>query len=147
MKPTEMWALYQQTNPDARSYEAWAFAGGGQLGDELAELVLRGLKTATASAHVIYEIEKTPVPAVGALSLILRSDGEAVCIIRTTDIHICRFDEVSADHAFREGEDDRSLESWRREHRKFFSRELAEHGLEFKEDMMVVCESFVVEFV
>jgi uncharacterized protein YhfF len=142
-----MWKSYRQSHPGATTYDAWAFAGGGDLGDELACLVLRGLKTATASAYIIYEIEKAPIPKVGGLSIILRSDGDAICIIRTTDIHICRFHEVTADHAFREGEDDRSLESWREGHRRFFTQELAAHGLTFDENMLVVCESFVVEYV
>jgi uncharacterized protein YhfF len=147
MNAEEMWNLYKRSHPSAEKYEAWAFAGGGDLGDELADLVVEGLKTATASAYCIYEVEKAPIPSVGALSVILRSDGEAVCIIKTTGIEVRRFRDVTEEHAFLEGEDDRSLEEWRRGHQKFFTREMEPHGLHFDEDMLVVCERFVVEYI
>ena len=49
---------------------------------------------------------------------------------------------MTAEHAFREGEDDRSLASWRRAHEAFFTREMASIGRIFDENMNVVCEEF-----
>ncbi len=60
---------------------------------------------------------------------------------------VCRFCDVGREHAYNEGEGDRSLEYWRKVHRDFFKRELEEHGLSFDENMLVVCETFVLEFV
>ena len=51
------------------------------------------------------------------------------------------FDEVTAEHARAEGEDDRSLASWRAIHRRFFT-ENARHDRGFDERMPVVCERF-----
>jgi uncharacterized protein YhfF len=147
MKVEDLWNRYRQINPGAESYEAWSFAGGGKIGDELADLVLKGLKTATASAYAIYEVEKAPIPSAGALSIILKSIDDAVCIIRTTNILICEFRDVSPEHAYCEGEGDRSLEYWRMVHRECFTEELASHGLSFDEGMLVVCETFVLEFI
>ena len=119
--------------------EAWAF---GDAPDELAALVLSGRKTATASAYPVYEAEGEPLPKAGEYSVILDSEDNAVCVIRTTRVYVAPFRDVSAEHAFREGEGDRSLAHWRMVHEAFFERELAAVGLSFHEDMLVVCEEF-----
>ena len=56
------------------------------------------------------------------------------------------FNNVSKEHAFKEGEGDRSLEYWREVHKKFFRECLEEYGLEFSENMKVVCEEFEVVY-
>lgn len=144
MTKEEIWNQYSIINPEATSYEAWAFCDGGEIGDELARLVLAGTKTATASAYQVYEIEQSPVPAAGGLSIVLWSTGEAACIIRTTDVTVKNFSDVTSEHAFLEGEDDRSLEMWRAGHQHYFTQDLEAHGLSFNENMPVVCERFEV---
>ena len=47
----------------------WKFCGGGPIADELANFVLDGKKTATASAKIAYETEHEPIPEVGCLSV------------------------------------------------------------------------------
>ncbi len=120
-------------------YDAWAFGGEP---DELAELVKKGIKTATCSAFCFYELEGEELPKAGGYSIVLDSKGNAVCIIRTTKVYTERFDRVSAEHAFKEGEGDRSLEYWRKVHREFFGEELRTIGREFDESLMLVCEEF-----
>lgn len=139
MNAEQMWAQYtSQSNVDAQ-YEAWAF---GCDVDHLAQQVLRGIKTATASAFPLYEVEGEALPEPGQYSVILDSCDEAVCIIRCTDVTVVPFSQVSEDHAYREGEGDRSLEYWRRVHRQCFGQWMQEAGLVFSEDMPVVCETF-----
>lgn len=140
MNAAEMWERFCEKSGIKADYNDWAFGGAP---DALAELVLNGIKTATASAYPLYEQEQEPLPKAGDYSVILNTKGEAVCIIRTTKVYVVPFREVSADHAFREGEDDRSLESWREVHRDFFTREMNDEGLSFDEDMPVVCEEFM----
>ncbi|HAX69535.1 MAG TPA: ASCH domain-containing protein, partial [Anaerolineae bacterium] len=55
-----------------------------------------------------------------------------------------KYNEVDADFARDEGEEDLSLESWRAGHKRFFTRTLAEIGREFSEDMPLICERFRV---
>ena len=69
-----------------------------------------------------------------------------MCVIRTTRVYTVPFDRVSAGHAFKEGEGERSLAYWRRVHEDFFRNELARAGLEFSPSMPVVCEEFEVVY-
>jgi len=120
-------------------YETWCF---GADADRLAELVLAGKKTATSSAYPIYVVENAPLPKVGEYSIILDSNENAVCIVRTTKVYVVPFDEVSSYHAYREGEGDLSLEYWREVHRAFFLTEMNAIDKNFDEKMKVVCEEF-----
>ena len=79
--------------------------------------------------------------------MILDGNDEPLCIIETTEVEVRRFDEVDGRFAYEEGEGDRSLEYWRREHRRFFARTLPGIGRRFSEDMPLVCERFRVIYV
>jgi uncharacterized protein YhfF len=125
--------------------EAWAFGGTPEQADELLALVLAGAKTATASALWDYEAESDPLPEVGRLDIVLDGRGRPRALLRTTDVAVQSFDEVSADHAYREGEGDRSLAYWRRVHEDFFTR-YASHDRGFSPAMPVVLQSFEVLF-
>ena len=139
MTAEEMWNQSGLTG----EYDAWSF---GDDADKLAQLVKDGIKTATCSAYCFYEMEKEDLPEAGAYNIILDSDDQAVCIIRTTKVYITSFNEVTADHAFKEGEGDRSLEYWRDVHKSFFTEELKEVNLHFDEGMKLVCEEFEVVY-
>ena len=119
------------------SYTSWYFGGDKQIADELAELTIKGDKRATTSLHYLYE---------GELSIITDFDGNAKCIIKTTDVKVLPFSKVDEKFAYTEGEGDKSLEYWRRVHIKAFNDELKELSIdmEFSEDMLVVCEIFQV---
>ncbi|MFC7457496.1 ASCH domain-containing protein [Brachybacterium sp. GCM10030267] len=121
--------------------EAWAFGATPEHADGLLALVLEGTKTATASSLWDYEEEGEPIPAVGDLSIILDGAGVPRAVLEVTAIDIVPFDQVSDDHAHSEGEDDRTLGSWRRIHETFW-REHSSRG--FAPDMPVVCERFRV---
>ena len=56
------------------------------------------------------------------------------------------FDQVSAEHAYKEGEGDRSLEYWKEVHRRFFTPDYQEAGLPFDEHGDCVLEEFKVVF-
>ena len=122
-------------------YKAWAFGGDA---DELAQLVKDGKKTATCSALVFYKLEDEELPQVGEFHIILDSEENAVCITRTTKVYVTTFDAVSEEHAFKEGEGNRSLEYWRKVHKKFFADELKAINRQFNERIELVCEEFEV---
>ena len=124
-------------------HEAWAF---GEAPDKLADLVLKGIKTATCSAYELYQINNEPLPQVGDYSVILNSSEESVCIIKTLKVYVTEFSNVSEEHAFKEGEGDRSLEYWRLVHIDFLTKELAAVHKTFDENTKVVCEEFEVVY-
>lgn len=121
---------------------AWAFGDDPVIADELVGLVLDGLKTATSSAMVEYEGTTEPLPKPGDLSIILDGEGHPQALIRTTSVEQVPFNEVTEDHAYAEGEDDRTLESWRREHEKYWRRVLADTAHEFDPSMPILLERF-----
>lgn len=125
------------------TYEAWPF---GEAPDKLAALVVQGIKTATCSAYDLYEINHEPIPQPGDYSVILDSKGEAVCIIKTLKVYVTKFSAVSEEHAFKEGEGDRSLEYWRKVHVNFLTNELSSVHEMFDENAKVVCEEFEVVY-
>lgn len=143
-----LWRAYLDSDaPTAKSavgstYSAWQFGYGAEQGDRLLACVLDGPKRATAGALWAYEAEGEPVPRPGDHSVILDGHGVARCIIRSTRVDIIPFDQVDADFAYAEGEGDRSLRYWRDVHWTYFTRELAELGVEAAPEMPVVCERF-----
>jgi len=143
MTAEEMWQQYAALSGCTDVYDAWAF---GVDADHLAELVLHDVKTATASAYPLYAVDNEQLPKEGQYSVILDSNGRAVCIICTSKVSVVPFNEVSVEHAFKEGEGDRSLQYWRAVHRLVFSQWMRDSGLQFCEDMPVVCEEFVRVF-
>ncbi|HEM6117153.1 ASCH domain-containing protein [Streptococcus pluranimalium] len=144
MKALDMWQEYQQINPNiGDEMDAWAF---GAEPDLLAQLVLDGTKTATASAFDLYELEGEPLPKVGSYDIVLDSQDDAVCIIEITKVSVVPFKDVSAGHAFKEGEGDRSLAYWRQVHEELFTEWLAESHLVFNEDSKIVLEEFRVVY-
>lgn len=130
--------MWKQFGVDGE-YKTWSF---GTDADRLAELVLAERKTATSSAYPVYDVENEPLPKLGEYSIVLDSHDNAVCIVKTTKVYVIPFDEVSPDHAYREGEGDLSLEYWKAVHRAFFIKEMSAIGEKFDEKMKVVCEEF-----
>ncbi|GLR88309.1 ASCH domain-containing protein [Bradyrhizobium iriomotense] len=115
-----------------RHLRTFAFGDGPALADELVELVIKGLKTATCSTE---DEPNTSTP--GERWVVLDGRGEPRCVIETTEVTYRGFHEVDAAFACDEGEGDRSLAYWRGAHRAYFGR-LGR----FSEDMMLMCERF-----
>ena len=70
--------------------------------------------------------------------------GEPRALLRTTQVEVAPFDQVGEDFASAEGEDDRSLASWRAEHEKYWRRVLGDDR--FSVDLSVVQERFEVVY-
>ena len=119
--------------PEAyRALRSFAFGDGPALADELLELVLAGVKTATCSTE-----DEPNTSTSGERWIVLDGRGHPRCVIETTEVTYRRFGEVDAAFAHDEGEGDRSLAYWRSAHRRYFDR-LGK----FNEDMMLMCERF-----
>jgi len=121
------------TDAAAAGLPRWSFGDSPAMADRLLALVLTGAKTATCwDAR-----DGTPIPHVGARSVVLDGAGNPRVVVETVEIEQRRFDRVDAAIAADEGEGDRSLAFWRAAHRDYFERQ----G-HFAPDMPVWCERF-----
>lgn len=123
--------------------EKWHFELTEGACNNLLDLVLKGQKKATASSVLGYQIEGEEIPKEGNLSVITDWDGNPRCVIKTTRVRIIPYKDITFDIAKLEGEDD-TLESWRKNHEKFFTEEGKELGYKFSEEMEVIFEEFEV---
>jgi uncharacterized protein YhfF len=144
----EFWADYRATLPADAPSEPFpqvdAFGDHAALADELGQLVLAGIKTATCSALWEWEAEGSELPQVGTKTIVLNGAAVPICLIETTEVWIPAFQAVDAQFAYDEGEGDRTLESWREGHWQYFDRALPRIGKQPTPDMLLVCERFRV---
>ncbi|WP_460688404.1 ASCH domain-containing protein [Nesterenkonia suensis] len=143
-----LWEQYAQAHPAAVSaspaFLVDQFGDHAGLADELLGLVLAGRKTATASLLAEYVWEGEGTPGIGSHTVFCDGGGAPRVIVRTTGLALARFDGVDADHAWAEGEGDRSLAHWRTEHRRFWERVCTSAGHSFTPEMEVLLERFEV---
>jgi uncharacterized protein YhfF len=129
-------------DPPGCVFSAERFGGNPRLADRLLALIREGKKTATSSLPWSYRAEGSTPPAAGDITVILDGDGKPGAVVRTTSVTELPFSEVSPEMARLEGEDDLSLEAWRKGHWKWFSRECKEIGMTPDESMPVLFEEF-----
>jgi uncharacterized protein YhfF len=145
-----VWQAYLDSLPDKSAapdrYEAWSFGDSPDMADELADLVVRGIKTATAGLLWEYQAEGEALPHPGDVSIILDGAGSPACLIETAQVEVKPFNQVDAAFARDEGEGDRSLDYWRQAHWRFFTRACRPIGRAPSETMPVVCERFRVVY-
>lgn len=144
-----MWQNFLEQNPQLSEetlFEAWAFGNSAEMADELLDLVLKGKKTGTASAHDCYFYDDEELPEELAYSIILDGSGEAKCVIQTISVEVLPFNQITAEQAFKEGEGDRTLAYWRRVHQSFWQQQFVDYPLVFSDEMLVIYEEFKVVY-
>ncbi len=143
-----LWDAYAAAHPDQAAadsqYNVETFGDSPQMADELLALVLDGTKTATSSLVAEYAEDGDQLPRIGIHWIVCDSAGVPRVILRTTELRLGTFNDVDEAFARDEGEDDRSLDSWRREHRKFWERTAAARGTSWSESDELVLERFKV---
>lgn len=117
---------------------AWQIGDSPELASELANLIKKGIKTASCGSFSSYQQEES-APRIGSYNIILDGQNVPVCVIRLVSLQLVRFCDVNEEFARKEGEGDLSLEYWKQEHQRFFTRE----G-HFSEDMELIAEEFEV---
>ncbi len=126
------------------SFSADYFCGDEYNANVCAELISKGIKTATCSMKYWYEQENEPMPVVGHLMVVTDWQGNPTSIVEISAVSECKFADVSEEFANAEGEGDRSLKWWREAHWKFFTAECTELGIKPTKDMLLVLEHFRV---
>ncbi|KZQ64159.1 ASCH domain-containing protein [Klebsiella aerogenes] len=117
---------------------AWQMGDSPELASELANLIKKGIKTASCGSFASYQQEES-APRIGSYNIILDGQNVPVCVIRLVSLQLVRFCDINEEFARKEGEGDLSLEYWKKEHQRFFIRE----G-HFSEDMELITEEFEV---
>jgi uncharacterized protein YhfF/RimJ/RimL family protein N-acetyltransferase len=122
--------------------DSFAFAGGGELADELLLLVLSRAKQATASLPIEYTATGEPLPKAGDLSIILDSQNRPAAIIERTSVEVVPFQDVGEEFAACEGEGDGSLHYWREAHTWYFNTVCERLGGKFEPKTEILCQKF-----
>lgn len=124
-----------------------AYAGTAEITDQLADLYLQKKKWAGSGLVEDYQSVGDPLPKVGNYWMLLRSNGEVACLLKTERIVFNKFKDVPEEIAIAEGEDDLSLKSWRDIHEKFFSPNLEKWGVKDINEATVITEFFKLEAI
>lgn len=137
------WQDFKARHPEITTnhHDTYAMGSTDENATLLAQLIAAGTKTATTSALDLYEPDE-PLPYVGEYNVILDGHDHPICVTQTKVVETIPFDHVSAEHAYHEGEDDRTLASWRREHRAFFQTAYRQMGRVFNDQIPCYCEVF-----
>lgn len=119
--------------------QRWKFAGDKESCNELFNLVKKGIKTATSYLYLndrdLFQEE---------YSILTDYDSKEEILIKTTKIYKEKFINVTKEHAYKEGEGDRSLEYWKSIHLEFFTKELSSINLKFNDEIEIICEEFEI---
>jgi uncharacterized protein YhfF len=108
-----------------------------------ADLVVTGQKQATTSLYGTYQAANEKLPQIGDLMIVKNADNQMVALIRNIKVTVCKYKDVSEEMAELEGEDDKSLKSWRQNHFTFLRNETIKYKLPlFTIDDLVVFEQF-----
>lgn len=143
-----MWEAYRAAHPAAvqacPDYTVEQFGDSARLADELLGAVTDGPKRATSELLAEFGARGDALPRIGSHWIACDAAGTPRVVLRSTELRIATFGEVDAAFAFDEGEDDRSLESWRAEHRRYWQRGCAARGATWSERDEIVLERFAV---
>jgi len=130
---TTAWPPSPGRGSSSADLESFTFGDGPKLADELLGLVIAGRKTATC-----WSVASGPSGVVVGRRMVAKDGaGRPRAVIETVELTQRRFNEVDEAFARDEGEDDRTLGSWRRGHQAYFTREGT-----FAPDMLLWCERF-----
>lgn len=141
MSAQKLWDAYCSATGHAGGLpESDQFGDTANMADELLALVMNGTKRATCCLARDFSSEARPKP--GDHWIITDGKGCAACIIKTTEVELVRICDVTIDFAFTEGEGDKSLTYWKREHDAYFTRHASKEGFTYDDKMIGICETF-----
>ena len=132
----------RETGIEGDFIDAWPFSDDPQVAKELLDLILQGKKRASTNLNKETELMGWPEPHVGGYNIILDGEGKPAAVIQTVSIRNARFNEVDEEHAYWEGEGDRTIGTYLKEHTEYYTRVGKALGFEFHEDMNVEFERF-----
>jgi uncharacterized protein YhfF len=134
---------------DHDNYVVGSFGGSLEMATELADLVIAGIKRATASFALRASLAASPpslardygeghepIPRPGDFVMMLDGEGRPRFIWRTTEVMIKPLSQVDDAFAWDEGEGDRTRDWWLDAHRRYFARQASREGFELDDDIL-----------
>ena len=147
MTPAEIcWADYIAQNPNQKNLRYGGECGFGDDADFCCEqlaLILTGKKTAFCAALDSYRLDCEKLPVAGLCYIVVDTDGNPKGIIQTVKVDIMPYNAVSWEMAQKEGDVD-SMQDWVESRNEYFADDSELMGYDFKPDMPVVFEQFVL---
>jgi len=141
MTPDHIWRAYCTATGHSGTYRGVdGFGDDPAMADALLTLVMDGTKRATCGLARDFTDELLPAP--GDHWIITDGARAPRCIIRTTEVELVPIRDVTAEFAAIEGEGDKSIQYWKREHDAYFTRQGAREGFTYDDSMIGVCEQF-----
>jgi uncharacterized protein YhfF len=129
---------------DHDNYVVGSFGDSPKMATELGDLVIAGIKRATASLVRDYGGGREPMPKPGDFVMMLDGEGRPRFIWRTTEVTIKPLVEVDEAFAWDEGEGNRTRDWWLDAHRRYSARQATREGFELDDDILTVFERFEV---
>ncbi|SBG56086.1 putative cytoplasmic protein [Klebsiella pneumoniae] len=74
--------------------DAWQMGDSPELANELADLIKKGIKTASCGSFASYQQEES-APRIGSYNIILDGQNVPVCVIRLISMQLVRFCDVT----------------------------------------------------
>jgi uncharacterized protein YhfF len=139
------WRTFRRhTGLDHDNYVVGSFGDSPKMATALADLVIAGIKRATASLVRDYGDGREPMPKPGDFVMMLDGEERPRFIWRTTEVAIKPLSEVDEAFAWDEGERDRTRDWLVAAHRRYFGRQASREGFDFDDDILTVFERFEV---
>src|SRR3984893_7912479 len=129
---------------DHDNYVVGSFGDSPEMATELADLVIAGIKRATASLARDYCEGREPMPQPADFVIMLDGVGRPRFIWRTNEVTIKPLSQVDEAFAWDEGEGDRTREWWLDAHRRYFARQAMRERLDIDYEILTVFERFEV---
>lgn len=142
----DFWARFLKENklPDTTPFGGeLTYANDEQDFASVLALILCGKKTAQFSALAGYHIDNEPLPHKSEYYVLNNWKGEPVTVIKTINVEILPFEEVTWEMAQKEGADE-DLNGFRSRYTEFFREDSDITGYDFSPEMPVVFEEFEV---
>ena len=141
----EFWRAYREAAGLQRDdYDVVAFGDDAEMATELAELVVAGIKRATAGLVRQFGPDGEPPPVVGGYVVLLDGAERPRAVWRTIEVRIGPLSSVDERFAWDEGEGERTRDWWLSAHRRFFGRWATAQGFRMHDEIETMFERFEV---
>jgi uncharacterized protein YhfF len=139
------WLDYQRScKVEAPGFAATALGHSRDLADELAELIVAGIKRAHATLEHDFVADGDTLPQPGDHLVVLDGRGHPRAIVRNSHVERRHFDEIDDAFAFEAGEGDLTLRWWLTAHRQDFAERAEREGFQVGERAVLILEYFEV---